>query len=181
MYHWCVTKLQHLQSQLGRLHLVCLVVVGAFFSIMLPVTNLSLLKHTGSVIGSMAAGLGGICLGYYIWREVFVKLKQQKRLPLSGENGGQQALLLLRLIHPLAGIMMLYLVLLHAGLMLRWGGVPYRSSLFVSGIACLLLLAAMLFLGMHLRKKLVYRRWHRILALWLLLFYLGHVSLKIVF
>ena len=181
MYHWCVTKLQHLQSQLGRLHFACLVVVGLFFSIMLPVTNLSLLKHTGSAIGSMAAGLGGICLGYYIWREVFVKLKQQKRLPPSGENRGQQALLFLRLIHPLAGIMMLYLVLLHAGLMLRWGGVPYRSSLFVSGIACLLLLAAMLFLGMHLRKKLVYRRWHRILALWLLLFYLCHISLKVVF
>ena len=181
MYTWCEKKLQQLQLQLTRLHIICIVVVGLFFSVMLPVTTLSFLKHTGSAIGSMAAALGGICLAYYVWRELFVKLKQKKRLPAGGENPGKQALLLLRLMHPLAGIIMLYLVLLHAGLMLRWGGVPYRSSLFVSGIACLLLLAAMLFLGMHLRKKLVYRRWHRILAFGLLLFYLAHVSLKFVF
>lgn len=96
------------------------------------------------------------------------------------ESAWKSGLKLLRLLHPLFGILAFYLVLLHGGLLL-WAGTSLRSSRMVSGLAEGGLAVLLLLTGLWLTRQTALRRWHRSFAWIMLLLFLLHVYLKLRF
>ncbi len=173
-------RIHWLRERLWLYQLLCVLLCGGIFYVGSNVDALPL-KKLGKSLGAPAAYLGGACFAYYLLREGLVRGKRN-HWNLSGtvESAWKRGLKLLRLLHPMLGILAFYLVLLHGGLLL-WAGTSLRSSRMVSGLAEGGLAVLLLLTGLWLTRQTALRRWHRSFAWIMLLLFLLHVYLKLRF
>lgn len=134
-------------------------------------------REAGSSMGSSAGMIGGLCLAYYLLREFYVRGKKKKvTMAVAVETEIKRGITLLRLFHPLLGVLMTGLVFLHGWLMLFAGPKLTDARLF-SGIAATAFLLAVLLVGWKMGPSVSQRRTHRLLAAGLVLGYIVHVAL----
>ena len=166
-----------LRQHMGIYHVVCILLcAGIFYSMMVGVTLP--VKKLGKSLGTPAAVLGGFCLAYYLLRELLVRAKKAAwNLQPDLETLWKQVLKILRLLHPLLGVLAAYLVCLHGGLLLLAGS-SLRSSRMAAGLmeACLVLF--LLLTGHWLMKYRSLRCWHRWIAWLIVIVFLVHVYVK---
>ena len=176
MYIAIEKRLTMIRDHLPGFHLLCLVAGGVLLYLIWGMDDMRTLKKIGSMLGNGAAIMGGVCLSYYCLRELFVKLKKANRLSDPMGIRLRDTLSMLRLLHPIAGFLMGYLLLLHGAIMLH-RAVVYPDSIVLFGILAALIFGAMLFLGIYIKKRVAYRLYHRYLAIALIAAYIGHLSL----
>ena len=134
-------------------------------------------REAGSSMGSAAGIIGGLCLAYYLLREFYVRGKKKKvTMAMAVETEIKRGITLLRLFHPLLGVLMAGLVFLHGWLMLFAGPKLTDARLF-SGIAATIFLVAVLLIGWKMGTSASQRRIHRLLAGALVVAYIVHVAL----
>ena len=169
-----------IKERAGLYHGVCILLCLMLFY--MGVTgDVMPVKKLGKSLGTPAAVLGGLCFAYYLLRELFVRgRKRGWKLPAQVDSGWKSTLKVLRLLHPLLGIFMAYLVWLHGSLLL-WAGVSLRSSRMVSGLAEGLLALFLLLSGSWLLRQKALRRWHRWVGCLAIVLFLVHVYVKIKF
>lgn len=176
MYIVIEKRLTMIRDHLPGFHLLCLVAGGVLLYSIWGMEDMRTLKKIGSTLGNGAAIMGGVCLSYYCLRELFVKLKKANRLSELMGIRLRDILSVLRLLHPIAGFLMGYLLLLHGAIMLH-RAVVYPDSIILFGILAALIFVVMLFLGIYIKKRIAYRLYHRYLAIALIVAYIGHLSL----
>jgi hypothetical protein len=178
MYNFFEKNLAKIQQQLLFFNLFCVGLTFLLFYIFSTDAMLTQLKKTALFFGNLAAIAGGIAFFYYILREAFVKLKRKNNISQSLGASIRKWIVILRLSHPLLGLMMFYFLFLHVSL-LRLKGIDYATSVVLFGVISAGILSIMCFLGLNMKQHLLYRKYHRILALVLLGSYLGHLFIKI--
>ena len=169
-----------LRERIWLYHGLCIVFCGLIFYA--GVSNAAMpVKKLGKSLGTPAAYLGGACLAYYLLRELFVRCKRNAwQLPIWLESFWKNVLKVLRLLHPLLGILAFYLVLLHGSLLL-WAGAYLRSVRMVSGLTEGVLVFVLLISGGLLVRRAQLRKWHRFIAAAILLLFLVHLYIKLRF
>ncbi len=180
METWWEAGLRRAKEQVGGYHILCillcagLVWAGLFF-------GTGSLKKLAKAFGKPAAILCGVCLFYYILREAFVKLKQGgNALSASMDSLLKRALKVLRLLHPLSGILAFYLVLLHGALMVA-ANVSLRTSRMLFGLIAGAVMLLLLVTGSSITKSRQFRQYHRLLAGIGVVCFLLHLYVKIQF
>jgi hypothetical protein len=178
MYDFFEKNLTKMQQQLLLLNLFFVGLTLLLFYIFSTDQMLTQLKKTALFFGNLAAIAGGISFFYYILREVFVKFKRKNNISQNLGTSIRKWIVILRLGHPILGVMMFYFLFLHVSL-LNLKGIDYATSIVLFGVISVVILSIMCFLGLNMKRHLLYRKYHRILAVVLLGSYLGHLFIKI--
>lgn len=178
MYVFIEENMMRIQRHLHLFNFCCAGITILLFYMFSTDETVKQLKKTAGFFGNMASIMGGLALLYYVLREAFVKLK--KRNIISDQIGGiiKKTIVILRSGHPVFGLLMLYFMVLHLALMIL-RGIDYNTSIFIFGMISSGVFVVMCFLGFNMKKQLLYRKYHRILAAFLVLSYLGHIFIKI--
>jgi len=178
MYVFIEENMMRIHRHLRLFNFCCAVITILLFYMFSTDETLKQLKKTAGIFGNIASIMGGMALFYYVLREAFVKLK--KRNIISNQIGGviKNAIVILRVGHPVFGLLMLYFMVLHIALMIL-RGIDYNTSIFIFGMISAGVFVSMCFLGFSMKKQLLYRKYHRILAAFLVLSYWGHIFIKV--
>ena len=136
-----------------------------------------ILKEVGKSFGSLAAIMGFLCLLYYFLREVFLKLDKTNKFSVALRTVIKKLIPLLRLMHPVIGLVMFYFLTAHIFSMLA-NGVRYNGSVFILGMFAAAFFVGMLILGFKMKSKPIYRKYHRFLSVCLVMAYLGHLFIR---
>ncbi|MBB5337170.1 hypothetical protein [Pectinatus brassicae] len=142
----------------------------------IKITEISLhYRQIGKFIGNIAVILGVGCLIYYVARELYIYIKKKNiKIPMNNEIFPKKLILYSGLLHPVLGISMFYVVLLHAGFMIT-GGIKHYNFSIIAGIMAGISLLIMLILGMNINKYKWMRKYHRRFAYILIFFYIVHM------
>lgn len=178
MYGFLEKSLMKMQQHLLFLNLFCMLLTAVLFYVFSTDEVLSQLKKTALFFGNLAGMAGGIAFSYYVLRDVFAKFKRKNNISQSLGTNIRKCIVILRLAHPILGWMMFYFLFLHVSLLLL-KGIDYITSIVLFGVISVVILTIMCFLGLNMRRHLLYRKYHRILAVLLIGSYLGHLFIKV--
>ncbi len=178
MYDRLEKNISNVRNHLLEFNLISLFLcaISFYFIDTYMTVNLShLLREIGKAFGSIAAVCAGICLSYYIFREIYVH--NGKSLSTSINNIAKKLLTILRLSHPILGILMFYLIVLHGSTMVLSES-KYWASIFIFGIITAAISFLLMIIGMNINKSKALRQYHKILSFFFIIGYLGHIFLR---
>lgn len=179
MESWWEAGLRRVKERVWWYHILCILVCAAIA--WAGTAGAMPLKKLAKSLGTPAAVFCGVCLVYYVLREIFVKLKKgQIAMAAVVDSFLKSALKVLRLAHPLVGILAFYLVLLHGTLMVA-ADVSLRTSRMAFGLIAGAAMLCLLITGGRLMKSRQLRQCHRLLAFAGVIFFLLHLYVKFKF
>lgn len=135
-------------------------------------------RHIGGALGEIGVFCIAICFCYYLLREVYIRNRKRKGFFLFLEEGTiKEWLRVLRLVHPLVGVIMFYVILFHGINMLEQER-AYPSSVYIFGIVAVIFSFILMLIGININRSIIFRQYHRVLSAVLILAVLGHVFLR---
>jgi hypothetical protein len=140
-----------------------------------------LIKSIGKGFGELTANIALFSLGYYLLLEAYVaSLKRKVPMPSELVPYVKVSISILRLLHPVAGVLAISFAIMHGYIMwVVWGGLS-RGGVLVSGLLTLSATLVLGGLGWGIQSKkasVFFRQKHKIIAFLALLFYVLHKAI----
>lgn len=178
MYNQLEKKISIIRNHLVTFNFISLflcVISFYFIDNYIIIKSSHLLRGFGKSLGSIAAVCGGICLSYYIFREIYIS--NRKSLSNSINDIMKKTLTLLRLSHPVLGILMFYLIILHGSTMVI-SDKKSAESIFLFGIISAVISFLLMIIGININKSKYFRQYHKVLSIFFIISYLGHIFIR---